>query len=87
MMGRKNLIKITDKKVVTSYLNALAYLYLLFLTFWLNAWHCLYKINSMAEQHDNTKFRMKIMKHTSGMIDYFLGWQPLLYDRLNVKNV
>jgi hypothetical protein len=74
----EKLRKKTDKKVVARYLNALAYLYLSFLTLWLNAWHYLYKINSMAAQQDNTEFRMKNMKRTSGITDNFLGWQPLL---------
>jgi hypothetical protein len=60
----EKLCKKTDKKAVARFLNALANLYLSFLTLSLNAWHYLYKNNSTEVQQDNPEFRMKNMKHT-----------------------
>jgi hypothetical protein len=60
----EKLCKKTDKKAVVRFLNALANLYLSFLTLPLNAWHYLYKNNSTEAQQDNPEFRMKNMKRT-----------------------
>jgi hypothetical protein len=60
----EKICKKTDKKAVAHSLNALANLYLSFLTLSLNAWHYLYKNNSTEAQQDNPEFRMKNMKRT-----------------------
>jgi hypothetical protein len=60
----KKLCKKTHRKAVARFINALANLYLSFLTLSLNAWHYLYKNNSTEAQQDNPAFRMKNMKRT-----------------------